>query len=112
MALKPKDAPDLSRFDWEDPFRLDQQLTEDFVGWQVVRRRVDDPSKRLLRGLHLPGARIETCAQHQQPGIRRLRLERGADQFLGPRQAHLSGVPAEAAKGVEALLPDRGECLR
>ena len=27
--LKAKDAPDLSRFDWEDPFRLDQQLTED-----------------------------------------------------------------------------------
>ena len=29
MALKPKDAPDLMRFDWEDAFRLDQQLTED-----------------------------------------------------------------------------------
>ena len=29
MALKPKDAPDLSRFDWEDPFRLDQQLTDE-----------------------------------------------------------------------------------
>ncbi|MFC3060564.1 acyl-CoA dehydrogenase [Paenirhodobacter populi] len=27
MALKPKDAPDLSRFDREDPFRLEQQLT-------------------------------------------------------------------------------------
>ena len=27
MALKPKDAPDLGRFDWEDPFRLDDQLT-------------------------------------------------------------------------------------
>ena len=27
--LKAKDAPDLGRFDWEDPFRLDQQLTED-----------------------------------------------------------------------------------
>jgi glutaryl-CoA dehydrogenase len=27
MALKPKDAPDLSSFDWDDPFRLDQQLT-------------------------------------------------------------------------------------
>jgi glutaryl-CoA dehydrogenase len=27
--LKAKDAPDLSRFDWEDPFRLDDQLTED-----------------------------------------------------------------------------------
>ena len=29
MALKPKDAPDLARFDWEDPFRLDLQLTEE-----------------------------------------------------------------------------------
>ena len=29
MALKPKDAPDLGRFDWEDPFRLYDQLTEE-----------------------------------------------------------------------------------
>ncbi len=29
MALKPKDAPDLGRFDWEDPFRLEDQLTEE-----------------------------------------------------------------------------------
>ncbi len=29
MALKPKDAPDLGRFDWEDAFRLDDQLTEE-----------------------------------------------------------------------------------
>ncbi|MGB8813614.1 MAG: acyl-CoA dehydrogenase [Paracoccaceae bacterium] len=29
MALKPKDAPDLARFDWEDPFRLNDQLTEE-----------------------------------------------------------------------------------
>ena len=29
MALKPKDAPDLGRFDWEDPFRLRDQLTEE-----------------------------------------------------------------------------------
>jgi glutaryl-CoA dehydrogenase len=28
-SLKPKDAPDLGRFDWEDPFRLEDQLTED-----------------------------------------------------------------------------------
>ncbi len=27
--LKPKDAPDLSPFDWEDAFRLEDQLTED-----------------------------------------------------------------------------------
>ncbi|MBP0617695.1 acyl-CoA dehydrogenase [Jiella mangrovi] len=29
MALKPKDAPDLGRFDWADPFRLSAQLSED-----------------------------------------------------------------------------------
>ncbi len=29
MALKPKDAPDLGRFDWEDALRLEEQLTED-----------------------------------------------------------------------------------
>ena len=29
MALKPKDVPDLNRFDWEDPFRLNDQLAED-----------------------------------------------------------------------------------
>jgi glutaryl-CoA dehydrogenase len=28
-ALKAKDAPDLSRFTWDDPFRLEDQLTED-----------------------------------------------------------------------------------
>ena len=28
-GLKPKDAPDLSRFNWEDAFRLDDQLTEE-----------------------------------------------------------------------------------
>ena len=27
--LKAKDAPDLGRFDWEDPFRLEDQLSED-----------------------------------------------------------------------------------
>ena len=29
MALKPKDAPDLSTFDWEDAFRMDAQLSEE-----------------------------------------------------------------------------------
>jgi glutaryl-CoA dehydrogenase len=27
--IKAKDAPDMARFDWEDPFRLEDQLTED-----------------------------------------------------------------------------------
>ena len=29
MALKPKDAPDLNRFNWEDPLLLDDQLSEE-----------------------------------------------------------------------------------
>jgi glutaryl-CoA dehydrogenase len=29
MTVKSKDAPELGRFNWEDPFRLDAQLTED-----------------------------------------------------------------------------------
>ncbi len=29
MPLKPKDAPDLGRFDWEDPLRLEGQLSEE-----------------------------------------------------------------------------------
>jgi Acyl-CoA dehydrogenases len=28
-SLKPKDQPDLAGFDWADPFRLDDQLTEE-----------------------------------------------------------------------------------
>ncbi|WP_324754808.1 acyl-CoA dehydrogenase [Roseovarius sp. Pro17] len=28
-SIKPKDAPDLANFDWQDPFRLDDQLEED-----------------------------------------------------------------------------------
>ena len=29
MALAPQSAPDLSSFDWEDPFRMEDQLTEE-----------------------------------------------------------------------------------
>ena len=29
MALKAKGAPDLGRFDWQDPFRMEDQLTEE-----------------------------------------------------------------------------------
>ena len=28
-ALRAKDKPDLGAFDWADPFKLDQQLSED-----------------------------------------------------------------------------------
>ena len=29
MSLKPKDAPGLGRFEWDDPFLLDDQLTDE-----------------------------------------------------------------------------------
>ena len=29
MPLKPKDAPSLNRFNWEDPFSIETQLSED-----------------------------------------------------------------------------------
>ena len=29
VVLRPKDYPDLNRFDWQDPFRLEDQLTEE-----------------------------------------------------------------------------------
>ena len=29
MAPNPQDAPDLGRFAWDDPLRLEDQLTED-----------------------------------------------------------------------------------
>src|SRR5919112_5312635 len=35
----------------------------------------------------------------------------GGRQFLGARQAHLPGMPAEAAEGIEPVLRDRGECF-
>ena len=28
-TIKPKDAPDLESFSWDDPFRLENQLAED-----------------------------------------------------------------------------------
>src|SRR5215217_1126552 len=36
----------------------------------------------------------------------------GGRQFLGPGQAHLSGMPAEVAEGVESFVRDRGERFR
>ncbi|MFG1342444.1 hypothetical protein [Xanthobacter autotrophicus] len=37
VKLKPKDAPDLSRFQWDDAFRLASQLSEDErMAWRVI----------------------------------------------------------------------------
>src|ERR687897_728957 len=49
--------------------------------------------------------RIGACLQRANAVDRRR-------QLLRARQAHLSRMSAEAAEGVEAVLPDRGECFR
>ncbi|HGG65755.1 MAG TPA: acyl-CoA dehydrogenase, partial [Rhodobacteraceae bacterium] len=46
-ALKPKDAPDLSRFDWEDAFRMEDQLSED-------ERMLRDASREFAQGVLQP----------------------------------------------------------
>jgi len=46
-TLKPKDAPDLSRFNWEDAFRLEDQLSED-------ERMLRDASRAFAQGVLQP----------------------------------------------------------
>ncbi len=46
-ALKPKDAPDLGRFNWEDAFRLEEQLSED-------ERMLRDAAREFAQGALQP----------------------------------------------------------
>jgi glutaryl-CoA dehydrogenase len=57
--LKAKDAPDLGRFDWSDPFRLDAQLSED---------------ERMLAA-----AARAFAAEHLEPRVTRAYREEAAD---------------------------------
>src|SRR3954465_13410195 len=62
------------------------------------------------QGLMIPAEatrllRVRTCLQRTNA------VDRGR-QFLGARQAPLSGRPAEAAEGGEAVMCDRGERFR
>jgi len=61
-SLKPKDAPDLARFNWEDPFRLADQLSED-------ERMIAD-SARAYASEKLAPRIIEAYAEEKtDPGI-------------------------------------------
>ena len=59
--LSAKDAPDLSRFDWEDPFRLEDQLTED-------ERMIRDAARAFARTSSRRASSRPTERQASTPG--------------------------------------------
>jgi glutaryl-CoA dehydrogenase len=61
-SLKAKDAPDLGRFDWEDPFRLNDQLTEEE---RMLRDAARDYAQAKLQPRVVAAYREETT----DPGI-------------------------------------------
>jgi glutaryl-CoA dehydrogenase len=68
--LKAKDAPDLGRFDWEDPFRLNDQLTEEE---RMLRDAARDYAQGKLQPRVVAAYRDETT----DPGIFREMGEMG-----------------------------------
>jgi glutaryl-CoA dehydrogenase len=68
--LKPKDAPDLGRFDWEDPFRLNDQFTEEE---RMLRDGARDYAQSRLQPRVIAAYRDETT----DPGIFREMGEMG-----------------------------------
>jgi glutaryl-CoA dehydrogenase len=68
--LKAKDAPDLGRFDWEDPFRLNDQLTEEE---RMLRDAARDYAQAKLQPRVVAAYREETT----DPGIFREMGEMG-----------------------------------
>jgi glutaryl-CoA dehydrogenase len=68
--LKAKDAPDLGRFDWEDPFRLNDQLTEEE---RMLRDAARDYAQAKLQPRVVAAYRDETT----DPGIFREMGEMG-----------------------------------
>ncbi len=62
MTPKPKDAPALSHFDWEDAFRLDDQLSED-------ERMMRDAARNYAQGKLQPGVIKAYANEETDPDI-------------------------------------------
>jgi glutaryl-CoA dehydrogenase len=60
--LKPKDAPALGRFDWDDPFRLDQQLTDE-------ERAICDAARAYAQDRLQPRVIRAFAEEHTDPAI-------------------------------------------
>ncbi|WP_300545129.1 acyl-CoA dehydrogenase [Maricaulis sp.] len=72
-ALKAKDAPDLAGFDWQDPFRLDDQLSEE-------ERLVRDTAQAYAQDRLQPRVIEAFRNEHTDPAIFR---EMGENGLLG-----------------------------
>ena len=68
--LKPKDAPDLSRFQWDDALRLDSQLTED-------ERMLRDAAKEFAQSVLQPRVIQAFRDETSDPGVFKLMGEAG-----------------------------------
>ena len=84
--LKAKDAPDLSRFDWEDPFRLDQQLTED-------ERMLRDAARAFAQEKLQPRVIAAYREETTDPGIFREMGEMGLLGVTVPEEYGGAGPP-------------------
>uniref|UniRef100_UPI0035B34119 acyl-CoA dehydrogenase n=1 Tax=Paenirhodobacter enshiensis TaxID=1105367 RepID=UPI0035B34119 len=72
-SLKAKDAPDLGRFDWQDPFRMDLELTEE-------ERMLRDAARAYAQEKLQPRAIEAFETEHTDPAIFR---EMGGMGLLG-----------------------------
>jgi len=68
--LKAKDAPDLGRFQWDDPLRLDSQLTED-------ERMLRDAAKEFAQSVLQPRVIQAFRDETSDPGVFKLMGEAG-----------------------------------
>jgi glutaryl-CoA dehydrogenase len=69
-SIKSKDAPDLGRFDWQDPFRLEDQLTEE-------ERMLRDGARAYAQGTLQPRIIAAYRDETTDPGIFREMGEMG-----------------------------------
>jgi glutaryl-CoA dehydrogenase len=73
MALKPKDAPDLGRFAWDDPLRLDEQLSDE-------ERMIRDSARAYAQEKLMPRVTAAYREEQTDPAIFR---EMGGMGLLG-----------------------------
>ena len=64
MSLKPKDTPELSHFEWEDPFLLENQLNEDE---RMIRDAVRAYAQEKLQPRAIDAFANETTDLHEDP---------------------------------------------
>ena len=100
--LKAKDAPDLGRFDWEDPFRLNDQLTEEE---RMLRDAARDYAQAKLQPRVVAAYREETT----DPGIFREMGEMGLlgvtipEEYGGLGASHVAyGLVAREVERVDS----------